>query len=216
MSIRDAAKKDRVGNRLLENAVSTVPLTSASEGEPIKYLERMLKLAGFDPGVQDRRFTTKTAAALSEFQKARGLPETGQLDARTLRHLQFVQKNIRKHTKKPIFGPGMKDGFVKTQELRLKKLGYDVGKVDGTFDLKTAEGVKAFRKDQKELKDGSGWMGQLSAKVLAKESKALEHKAYRGRTGKNLKGHKRLDALTKRQVDVKDETSGLTGIARGS
>jgi peptidoglycan hydrolase-like protein with peptidoglycan-binding domain len=55
--------------------------------EQIREAQRHLKEAGFDPGPIDGQFGERTRAALREFQKARGLPQTGQLDEETRQQL---------------------------------------------------------------------------------------------------------------------------------
>ena len=45
--------------------------------------QEMLKAKGFDPGDLDGRYGPKTRAAISNFQKSVGIPETGRLDDAT-------------------------------------------------------------------------------------------------------------------------------------
>lgn len=53
----------------------------------IQQAQRQLKEAGFDPGPLDGIIGESTRAALREFQQARGLPQTGQLDEATRQQL---------------------------------------------------------------------------------------------------------------------------------
>ena len=51
--------------------------------EMVKAAQQALKDKGLDPGKVDGRMGPKTQAALREFQKARGMESTGELDAKT-------------------------------------------------------------------------------------------------------------------------------------
>lgn len=55
--------------------------------EQIKHAQEQLKEAGFDPGPIDGQFGPQTQAALREFQKSHGLPQTGQFDQATKQQL---------------------------------------------------------------------------------------------------------------------------------
>jgi len=49
----------------------------------VRQVQERLKEAGFNPGPVDGQFGPQTREALKEYQKAHGLPETGQLDEST-------------------------------------------------------------------------------------------------------------------------------------
>ena len=64
------------------------PASQAARFSPV-IQQAQLKLAqlGFDPGTADGIFGPRTSAAIKEFQKQSGLPETGTLDSATLAKL---------------------------------------------------------------------------------------------------------------------------------
>jgi peptidoglycan hydrolase-like protein with peptidoglycan-binding domain len=62
----------------------------ARQGD-IRQAQERLKDAGFNPGPADGQLGTQTKEALKEYQKAHGLPQTGELDDST-RELLMVQK----------------------------------------------------------------------------------------------------------------------------
>ena len=197
MSIKSAVAADKKGNQVIAKALADGnTLTTGTKQTAVRWMERMLKFAGFNPGKLDTSFDGATARALKSFQAARGLKATGVLDAKTFAHLKTVQARVRKQAgkKAKLFGTGQKDGFIKTAESQLKRLGYDVSKVDGVMDKKTAAAVLEFRKDQRM--SGGGFVTTRLEQDLAKETKALSHAAYRGRTGKDITSHKNLDAAT--------------------
>jgi carboxyl-terminal processing protease len=53
----------------------------------LRQAQRQLKALGFDPGSTDGTFGSQTEAALRAYQQAYRLPQTGRLDAATLRSL---------------------------------------------------------------------------------------------------------------------------------
>jgi hypothetical protein len=55
--------------------------------EQIRLVQQQLNGAGIDPGPIDGYLSPQTQDALRQFQRARGLPETGQLDKVTKDHL---------------------------------------------------------------------------------------------------------------------------------
>lgn len=59
-------------------------VTPFSAPEDVAEVQRMLKMAGFDPGKIDGKFGKRTRAAVMEFQKANGLKVDGKVGMRTL------------------------------------------------------------------------------------------------------------------------------------
>lgn len=55
----------------------------------IKQAQLRLAALGYDPGIADGIFGTKTGTALAEFQKANGIEVTGRLDDRTIKELNL-------------------------------------------------------------------------------------------------------------------------------
>jgi peptidoglycan hydrolase-like protein with peptidoglycan-binding domain len=225
MSLSNQIKNDRKGNQIIQKALEAgTPIQKGANANAVRWLERMLKLAGFDAGKLDTMFDGKTEAALKKFQGAWGLPQTGKLDKATFKKLEHTQARIRntqKHQKGcadckvDSFGVGQSGAAVRTAEAQLKKLGYDVGKVDGVFDQQTRQAVLAFRKDQKELGNGQGVLTKNALKVLDKESRGLNHVAFQVRAQKDHKPRKRLDALTAAQAD-KVQADGKRGFTVGA
>jgi len=103
---------------------------------------------------------------------------------------------------------------VRLAEKRLRALGYDVGKVDGVYSRQTAEAVKAFRADQRELQDGVGALSREGREVLRKEVRALAHAPYRSRMAPT-KAQARLDAGTANAV-AQRHGDGTVGLGPGS
>jgi hypothetical protein len=83
----------------LASPLSTLPMRLVARpeappgtGQPpasdfIKGLQRALKRAGYDPGATDGKMGPTTRRALQRFQRAHGLPPTGEADIPTLTQL---------------------------------------------------------------------------------------------------------------------------------
>lgn len=224
---RSELRADRAGNKLIEKTLSSQQppvgqigappvnvITQGLNAKVVKYVERMLKLAGFNPGVVDNKFSANTTAALKAFQKSVGLPETGSLDKSTFNRLRRVQTRIRENGFSGIYSTGQKSGGIKKLEQRLNKLGYAT-KADGIYDAQTAQAMKAFRADQKNLNDNAGYAGQKAQKVLKQEADALSHPSYRGRA-RRTKDRLRLNAATDKAVKEATDEQGEKGIGVGA
>ncbi|MDP2343168.1 MAG: peptidoglycan-binding domain-containing protein [Deltaproteobacteria bacterium] len=178
-----------------------------------KAAEKALGVIGYRPGAVDGRITAPTRAALEKFQHARGLEKTGELDRKTYSDLRAVEKQ----TKKGVQTAGLLSSGTKKVEQHLKRLGYDVGAADGLFTGKTADAVKAFKRDQGMNQSGS--MGEQARKVLNKEIGALAHKPNRCRV-KNTNAHKAADRGVEREskqpggVSVGDRGAHVAHIQR--
>jgi peptidoglycan hydrolase-like protein with peptidoglycan-binding domain len=158
--------------------------------------ERLLRRAGFNPGTVDGAVTPALTRALTEFQAAWALPKTGLADRATLAKLRHVDQRMDSSSK-GLVSVGQKSGAIKTIERRLETLGYDVGKADGVFSRETFEAVKAFKKDQPDIRNDAGALGPRGQRILRREVAALRHDPYRRRLAPTPV-QKHLDARTTR------------------
>lgn len=167
--------------------------------EAIAAVERLLRVAGFEPGIVDGRFTPRTLEAIKQFQRAIGVGETGTMDQATYERLSGVLGAERKNPEYNVRGE--RDARVRRMEARLDKLGYDVGAVDGVYDGDTARGVRRFKLHQKEIEGENGdALGTNGQRVLRRESNDLAHDPYT-RRWKKKRERPRLDALTARRAE---------------
>lgn len=187
-------------------------LTVGDRSLAVKRNEERLKRAGFNPGTVDRNFDDGTARAVSRFQESVGIAPTGVLDERTRDRLAAVDKRIRKHDGK-LLGPGVRNRRTLEAEQRLKRLGYDPGKVDGVYDRDTGRAMQQFRADEGRKK-GSLLAGTPTLRQLRNESRALNHDPYHARV-KDSRARRRDDAraaLASRRVHA----DGTVGMGEGS
>lgn len=226
MSVRNVKQQDRLGSRLMKEAVAKGPLEEGVRQRAVRYLERALQVAGFDPGKKDNKYTAETAKAVREFQAAWGLEASGKLDEKTLNKLDHTLQRARKHGSgcpdcnkagfQGTIGVGQKNMDVFQAEQRLKKLGYATGKVDGVFDQQTAAAVRQFKADQPGLgKDETGLLGKRAFEALGKETRAMDHAPYRRRLMEGHAQHRRLNAATA-EAARKQHADGTQGIGEGS
>ncbi|MFT3713277.1 MAG: peptidoglycan-binding protein [Archangium sp.] len=192
----------------------TIPVPQPTKAQ-LKLAEKQLKLAGFNPGAIDGVSTPAFTNALKTFQSAWGLPSTGQLDPATRAKLQHTAERIHDHAKKKdgFVSVGQKSAGIETLEKRLKKLGYDVGKIDGVYDRQLGKAAKAFRADQKEFKnkDVAGF-GNAANKVLNGELAKLSHAPERRRLAPTA-AQTRVDRATANAIARGPLAEGATGNA---
>ena len=149
---------------------------SASVTAAVKTIQNRLKHAGFDPQRQDGRFDERTAGAVRAFQARSGLPQTGEVDAKTWRALQRTFL-YAKGDATPAQRLGEKSAAVLRSERILKKLGYKNVKVDGLFDRTTLRASRAF-----ERKHGGGEDGAIGSGQLQEMKEVLRRKQARANT----------------------------------
>ncbi len=206
------SRAEVAGNRAVSRRLESGTLAQGAQESTVKTVERMLRLAGFDPGVVDNKFTPRTTAALGKFQQSVGLPATGALDETTFGALKGVQQRVRNQD--GFIGVGQSGVRVMRAEQRLQKLGYNTGAVDGVYDQDTAKAARAFFRDQKDIKDYSGThLGTGGQKKLAQETAALNH-APEHRRVKPDREHRRLDAATATASQARRD-DGTLGVREG-
>lgn len=91
----------------------------------IEEVQEALLALGYDVGRADGDFGTKTKQALRKLQKARGLSVTGRIDRATLAHLRSLIRAVQR---------------------ALRRRGYDVSVIDGTFGPSTKRALRNFQK----------------------------------------------------------------------
>jgi peptidoglycan hydrolase-like protein with peptidoglycan-binding domain len=179
-----------------------------SKGD-VRTAERLLRRAGFDPGRVDGAVTPALTRALAEFQAAWKLPQTGLADGPTLARLRHIGARS-----KDVVSIGQKGEAIKTIERRLKTLGYDPGRVDGVYSRETFEAVKAFKKDQPDLRNDAGALGERGRRILRHEVASLSHEPFRRRLAPTAV-QRQLDARTMKASATR-HADGSVGIREGA
>ena len=143
--------------------VSTdLPPLEAEEGGPqllVRAVQRELATRGFDVGPEDGKPSDKTRAAISAYQKGRGLPVTGVATDGLLRHILLGASMQPGGATGSVAGNTVsgkaKDGLsVKAVQQVLADLGYAPGPVDGALGDATTRAISAFQRDRKMAETG--------------------------------------------------------------
>src|SRR3712207_5072610 len=71
--------------------------TPAPSPATLKAAEKLLKLAGFNPGSVDGKPSAATTKAIKDFQASWGMAATGELDKKTMDKLRHTGERIKKH-----------------------------------------------------------------------------------------------------------------------
>ncbi len=192
----------------------TNPTTPVVPAAQVKKAERLLKAAGFNPGVVDGKPSPAFESALKEFQTSWGLPASGVPDAATMAKLQHTADRIHAHKKDGFLSVGQKGKDVLQVEKQLRALGYDVGKADGVYSKQTFAAVKAFKADQADIKNEAGAIAKHGRSVLAREVAELRHDPERRRLAPSTH-QKTLDARTAQRA-ASANADGSTGFGVGA
>jgi len=139
------------------------PLSIGSSGTDVNLLQARLVHLKYLNDTIDGRFGTKTAAAVSAFQKQHGLTDDGIAGQKTVKLLfssdakeydpKANEPETPALTDKPL-EKGSTGDAVKAAQQALKALGFLTGAADGIFGPKTYLAVKAFQKANKLSVDG--------------------------------------------------------------
>lgn len=124
------------------------------DGEPIRDIQSRLTALGFtcDPDGTGS-FANGTETAVAEFQRTRGLPPDGIVGPdtwRTLVDAGYVLGVRMLYHRVPM----MRGDDVAELQRRLNSLGFDAGKVDGTFGPDTLGAVLDFQSNRRMAEDG--------------------------------------------------------------
>jgi peptidoglycan hydrolase-like protein with peptidoglycan-binding domain len=144
--------------------VSTdLPPLEAGEGGAellVKAVQRELATRGYDVGPEDGKPSDKTRAAISAYEKGRGLPVTGVATDALLRDIllggsvQPAGATGSVDAEKALSPKAKEDVKVKAVQQILADLGYAPGPVDGALGGATTRAINAFQHDRKIAQTG--------------------------------------------------------------
>lgn len=116
-------------------------------------------------------FGAATEAAVSEFQRRRGLPPDGIVGSDTWGQLVEAAYRIGDRTLY-LRSPAFRGDDVRETQRMLNALGFDVGKEDGIFGARTAQAVREFQRNVGAKDDGI--VGLDTVRTLERMRPALE------------------------------------------
>lgn len=122
-----------------------VPLRSGSSGRALADLRARLRRAGFDPGPGEAElFGARTEAAVRAFQEDRGLRPDGLVGPQTWAALVEAGYTLGDRLLYRT-SPMLRGDDVADLQLRLGKLGFNTGRVDGIFGPNTQRALEDFQ-----------------------------------------------------------------------
>jgi cell wall-associated NlpC family hydrolase len=123
---------------------------------------------------------------VKKFQSETGLPATGTVDAETWGHLKksYLYASGKADPSQTI---GERSSAVKDTEQALKKLGFKTGAVDGVFDAKTQQAVRAWERKNHKTVNGQVSQAEFN-KIQAQEKAASQNGAAAYKTARSLLG----------------------------
>lgn len=160
-------------------------ISAGADGPEVAAIQQRLQIHGFSIGTIDGAYGSRTTAAVSEFQRAKGLDSDGIVDKETWTALAAdpvsapktveeespIQKDASVPSNAPttvtILSKGSSGAKVKTLQVRLEVQGYDPGPIDGIFGAKTIAAVKGFQ-EYKGLK-ANGVVDDTTWKALGQK-----------------------------------------------
>ena len=99
-------------------------------------------------------FDKSVADAVALFQQQRGLTSTGNVNNQTFQALEEARWKLGDRSLYLQSSPLMRGDDVAQLQSRLTDMGFDCGKVDGIFGIKTEMSVKEFQKSVGTTVDG--------------------------------------------------------------
>lgn len=144
----DAATWKQLQRSMFAAKNGTSPAQAVGEkSSAVARSEKILKQLGYKGVKVDGVFDRATQKASRKFEKRfRGMGSDGQIGAGQLERM----KQVLRAKKNPGSGPTVKKGYsgrpVRQLEARLKKYGFNPGKVDGKFGKQTARAVRKFQR----------------------------------------------------------------------
>jgi len=126
-----------------------------AHGEDVRDVQHRLLGAGLrvDPDELDGTFGSSTAAAVTEFQRRRGLPDDGIVGPDTWNQLVEASYRVGDRTLY-LRSPAFRGDDVREVQRLLNALGFDAGKEDGIFGPRVTKAVRDFQRNSGAKVDG--------------------------------------------------------------
>lgn len=130
-------------------------IRQGDSGLPVSEIRQVLGSLGLLDGTQSDRFDSEVARAVRAFQQSRGLSADGQVTEETWRALDAARWRLGARTlyhsvPEPLVGED-----VRVLQERLLEMGYDVGRADGIYGVRTARALAQFQREVGLAPDGS-------------------------------------------------------------
>ncbi|NEU30381.1 endopeptidase SpoIID/LytB [bacterium LRH843] len=140
---------------IAEAALGDQALKEGMSHSDVKELQEVLKEKGhFTYHTATGYYGSITTEAVSAFQRARGLAQTGQASKETLDQLLNQSSGVTARATVTVMKPGVTSEQVVNLQHQLKQAGYFAQDVTGFYGRVTTEAVRSFQRDHKLAVDG--------------------------------------------------------------
>lgn len=134
-----------------------IELTLGASGDVPTHVINILNRLGLltiTGGAIPSSIDSHVVLAIRSFQQARGLTVNGVVNSMTLRALEEARWKLGDRSLLLQKAPLMRGDDVATLQSRLTEMGFDCGRVDGVYGLRTEDAVKEFQKSVGVAVDG--------------------------------------------------------------
>ncbi len=195
-------------SRITASVAGAEQLQPGETGPAVEALQRLLRGVGAYTGPVNGTYDAATQTAVTALQTQKDLTADGVLDAAEVNALKAQQLFVKSGFETPA-RLGQRGTDIRAVEARLDALGFDTGKVDGTFDAKTLAAIHAFRKQDKLVPDKGDAIGaQLAQTSQFRVKQAELNLKLLGRDPGKADG--RFTSDTARAVRAFQRRQGLT------
>ncbi|MGN8913911.1 peptidoglycan-binding domain-containing protein [Anaerofustis butyriciformans] len=155
--LKETGTLDKNTMKSLDSEV--VEYKSGKSSSDIEKYNYILYYLGYLEKQPNANFTAETKVACEEYQKAKGLSQTGTMDAQTRKSLDSESLTYKQ---------GHKGDIIKSYQEILIRLGYLDGTASGTYDKNTTAAVKQYQTDKGLTVSGN--IDEKTAKSLDTEN----------------------------------------------
>lgn len=137
------------------------------EGARVKSLQKALKAAGYFKGSIDGKFGEMTELAVRKYQTARGMHVDGMAGKETLASLNRAQNKVKLKTSF-LLTKGSRGDEVRTVQVRLGRMGYNISDPKGYFGDTTTSALRQYQQDNGQSVTGSMSESQYNSFIAKK------------------------------------------------
>ena len=145
-----------------------IELKDGAKGELATHVINILirlSLLNANPASPPTYFDASVIFAIRNFQQARGLTVTGVVNSVTFRALEEARWKLGDRSLSLQSSPLMRGDDVATLQARLTEMGFDCGRVDGVYGVRTEGAVKDFQKSAGVNIDGKCGAATITALI---------------------------------------------------